>query len=227
MKYRIKERLDLGEHVELECIDSIGFIEKSIDNKLILELENLIVERYQDWSCDYRTGVYLVRSEYESQQLGIRPEDAFIPVEDLKYFKIKEPTFNDLIEVAKKAVQDDILSSFTVNDMGYSDFIGRAIYIGLGMRAHRIANEIKRIQSLYTETFVIESESDIKKTKEGASVELANGNVFIVNKSKHESLAMKDGSKATGLTFKDSNNFWITYSLFELKGATVTQEVSK
>lgn len=146
-------------------------------------------------------------------------EDTYycIPEIDYKYFKIKEPTFNDLIEVAKKAVQDDILSSFTVNDMDYSDLIGRAIYIGLGMRAHRIANEIKRIQSLYTETFVIERESDMKKIKGSAeSIMLVNGedvgsNIIIHNDEPH--------------FFFDNAVVPAVFKL--LKGATVTQEVSK
>lgn len=133
-------------------------------------------------------------------------------------------TFNDLIDVAVQAYKDGVLSHVDLRD-------NEIFLTGLGVidknRNHVFQSAVNDIKSLYTETFVIECENDIQKIKEGANVELANMNVFIVSNSKHESLAMKDGSKATGLTFKDSNNFWITYSLFELKGATVTQEVSK
>lgn len=213
---KIMQMKERGERVSLECIDSIGFIEKSIDNKLILELENLIVERYQDWSCDYRTGVYLVRSEYESQQLGIRPEDAFIPVEDLKYFKIKEPDFNDLIDVAVQAKKDGVIS-------GQLTIMSDSIHF---FNSDRTTNSftakfpnkgIERIKSLYTETFLIESEEDIEKLCDDAEITLANNEKGIFNNcSGLRSITnLKTGFEVHGL-----NIFW-------LKGATVTQEVSK
>ena len=214
---RIKEMLERGERVALKCVDRDGFLyadcgEFFDENSIILSTP-LVVEGVVDY-CD---------------AVSIKGCSYVISFDELEYFKIKEPeyTFNDLIDVAVQAVKDGVIDIKTLcmDSIRFTpiyDIDNVATYF-----YNEYADGFDYIKSLYTETFVIESESDIKKTKEGASVELANGNVFIVNKSKHESLAMKDGSKATGLTFKDSNNFWITYSLFELKGATVTQEVSK
>lgn len=198
MKDRIIEMLERGERVELECVDKQAYIaETGTHNRLMLRESGLIVSRVNSYGA------------------VVTDDDWLILNKELKYFKIKEPTFNDLIEVAKKAVQDDILSSFTVNDMDYSDLIGRAIYIGLGMRAHRIANEIKRIQSLYTETFVIESEGDILKINDGATVELSNGNSgSVLHVDKHYKT----------IQFAKEEKHWGALGIFILKGATVTQK---
>lgn len=208
---KIMQMKERGERVSLECIDPDGYL-SSIKHESVRDIMESIIKS-NDITVDH---VYSDDMSLRVKYCNASKQNTIFH-EELKYFKIKQPTFNDLIEVAKKAVQDDILSSFTVNDMDYSDLIGRAIYIGLGMRAHRIANEIKRIQSLYTETFVIESEEDIEKLCDDAEITLANNEKGIFNNcSGLRSITnLKTGFEVHGL-----NIFW-------LKGATVTQEVSK
>lgn len=218
---KIIEMLEREERVALDFVDRHAFLNQDHENEYDREAVAAIA----------KSSLVVKSILGGGAALALEDDRYCIPEKDYKYFKIKEPeyTFNDLIDVTVKAWKDGCLKVLKL-EKGIVNQVFTVID-GIAYGWHDgdddYSHAIDTIKSLYTETFVIESESDIKKTKEGASVELANGNVFIVNKSKHESLAMKDGSKATGLTFKDSNNFWITYSLFELKGATVTQEVSK
>ena len=71
------------------------------------------------------------------------------------------------------------------------------------------------INSLYTETFVIESEGDISRVKSGADIELANGNkcTFLNN---YGMWRIK--------RIKDDKGFIHNCGLLVLKGATVTQK---
>ncbi|UNM96030.1 hypothetical protein MMG00_12645 [Ignatzschineria rhizosphaerae] len=72
------------------------------------------------------------------------------------------------------------------------------------------------INSLDTETFVIEGEEDIQKVLEGANVKLANGNKDIVlHKTNYKEQSMIQFSE---------NKHWGAVGIFILKGATVTQK---
>lgn len=94
------------------------------------------------------------------------------------YFSIKDPDFNDLARVAIQAVENGVLAAVVINDRDHSDKIGETLYLGLNMTPHGIANEIKTIKSLYTETFVIEYQKDllmINTNDKKIKVILANG----------------------------------------------------
>ena len=128
-----------------------------------------------------------------------------------------KPTFDDLIDVAVKAQKYGLIHKVEI--------VGRrSLYLSekptskaLHYCLTSIDDGINYINSLYTETFAIESEEDIEKVKRGASISLANGSEF----------------KASFVT--QLSRGWVidsilgnlnqTYCIFILKGATVTQKV--
>ena len=130
--------------------------------------------------------------------------------------RIKEPTFNDLIDAAAQAFKDGKLAKVTMMSNGL-------IYLTThDIRVKSVSDDIPSsgidfIKSLYTETFVIERESDMKKIKGSAeSIMLVNGedvgsNIIIHNDEPH--------------FFFDNAVVPAVFKL--LKGAIVTQEVSK
>ena len=130
--------------------------------------------------------------------------------------RIKEPTFNDLIDVAVQAKKDGVISS-QLMIMSDSIHLFDSSKLPISFTDKSINKGIKYIKSLYTETFVIERESDMKKIKGSAeSIMLVNGedvgsNIIIHNDEPH--------------FFFDNAVVPAVFKL--LKGATVTQEVSK
>ena len=209
MKHRIKDfactvasMLERGERVVLECVD----------------IKN--AERIGGYRVGLITSEIVVHSTGRYGELIIgdgSDEDLFIAEEEFKYFKIKEPeyTFHDLIDVAVQAVRDEVLSRYIYYTKGDGDEV-IALYVGEDLKMQFFTGEerrgIERIKSLYTETFVIESEEDISRVKSGADIELANGN------------------KCTFLNdddmwrIKDNKGFSHNCGLLVLKGATVTQK---
>ena len=132
--------------------------------------------------------------------------------------RIKEPTFNDLIDAAAQAFKDGKLAKVTMMRDGL-------IYLTThDIRVKSVSDDIPSsgidfIKSLYTETFVIESEGDIERVKVGALIELSNGN--------SDRAMLTDKYSGQSMVQFSENKHWGAVGLFILKGATVTQEVSK
>lgn len=214
MKDRIIEMLNNGERVDLVCVDRDGFIKNSVVNKKLLKHGNFTITRFSREVFD------LNLSESELDLLRIGRVQAFIHVSELKYFKIKEPeyTFNDLIDVAVQAMKDGKVYFRFLSDGQISFSVGRGEDTTNILKgsdgAEEISNAIDLINSLYTETFVIESEEDIEKLCDDAEITLANNEKGIFNNcSGLRSITnLKTGFEVHGL-----NIFW-------LKGATVTQK---
>lgn len=140
-----------------------------------------------------------------------------------KYFKIqeekKEVTFDDLIKEAVNAVRDRRLLSFEfAKSLADTDVIFLIKHDG---RRHCFTYEeaqfgIIFLESLATETFVIESPDNILNCKGGANIVFSNG-------AKAEFLEPYNNGKKAGILFLDLGNvFNIPFEL--LKGATVTQK---
>ena len=212
MKDRIIEMLERGERVELELADKVGFIEQGASHHVADGLQR---------------GINTVCSVDGDNNVVIRAsglDDILLAQNDcyLKYFKIKEPeyTFNDLIDAAAQAFKDGALAKVTMMSEGL-------IYLTThDIRVKSVSDDIPSsgidfIKSLYTETFVIESEEDIKRVKKGAVVTLANGNAFDV------ALSTQLGRGWVLDTKTNELDQYQTYCIFVLAGATVTQSAYK
>ena len=213
----IKRRLDAGKKVELECIDRDGFVSNEINrtaNMLILNQESLIVQ--------------VVHEEVERVVLEgvISPVTSnTINFDELKFFKIKEQNFDDLIKEAVNAVRNNIIQSFErIQSLEYAKSITERNLIFLikhdGERVvfgyDQAQDGINYLESLATETFVIESPDNILNCKGGANIVFSNG-------AKAEFLEPYNNGKKAGILFLDSGTgFNIPFEL--LKGATVTQK---
>lgn len=210
----IKRRLDAGKKVELECMDRDGFVSNEINrtaNMLILNQESLIVQ--------------VVHEEVERVVLEgvISPVTSnTINFDELKFFKIKEQNFDDLVDKAIKAVRDYVaiithleLDNITIESINYDLLSPIEIY--RKDEFEKIQKAINWVDSLYTETFVIECEEDIKKIRDGAEIVLANNErgTFNTVSGLRSITNKKTGTEVMGL-----NIFW-------LKGATVTQKRGK
>ena len=196
MKDRIIEMLGRDERVELECVDEEAMIASNKSYADVLLSMPLIVSHIFTNKIVFNNGL-------------------FIRENNLKNFKIKEPghTFNDLIDVAVQAMKDGIIYFRFLSDaqISFSTSSGEdAATFKVTDGAEGISDAIYLINSLYTETFVIESEDHIEMVKLKASVRLTNGNEFIVDNATSEFLTPSTSfEKLTILT---------------LKGATVTQK---
>lgn len=205
----IRKSLDAGNDVDLECIDEMGFINRhkcnAENNEIILNQGRLTVATV----CNDMDSVIL--------KGNINPDISnTIHFEELKYFRIKRPapTFHDLIDVATQALKDGLLSKLDIIE---GNCIGGTVKKGLSNVLHfhtgiatDIQSRIDFIKSLYTETFVIEGEEDIKRIKQYATIEFQNGN----------KVAMDNPPCDTGIV-----RIWDDgrYDFTVLKGATVTQ----
>lgn len=184
MKDRIIEMLERKERVSLECIDPNGFDSENPINKFILKLDNIIIKKaILGWvGCRDKFVVDAPTEEIEGSSLN---ENSFIIFEDeLKYFKIKEPeyTFNDLIDVAVQAYKDgyirlmrldnDVLDiSYNIDGDGLCGFLTSKTEES----GYQFYQYIRDINSLYTETFVIESKEDMYRIGDEYEIVLSNG----------------------------------------------------
>lgn len=195
---------DLKASDELECIDREGYVNQDNGHARIRKqiLKGPIVV------CEIKkNGVSLTRSSFQ------------IPLDSLKHFKKKEEqprqyTFGDLIDVAVQAYKDGV-STIKIDTKIRTVFVEelRTTY-GVG----HIDLGIKKIKSLYNETFVIESEEDFEKIKIKAKGTLLNGNKFTVEGKTHSSVY-------GGLleVHADFTNRKDRLSFLSVKGATVEQ----
>ena len=209
---KIREMLDRGERVQLELADKKGFIEKGADYRVADGLQSGI-----NTVCEIDSNNNVVVRASGLNDMLLVQDDGY-----LKYFKIKEPeyTFNDLIDAAAQAFKDGALAKVTMMSEGL-------IYLTThDIRVKSVSDDIPSsgidfIKSLYTETFVIESEEDIKRVKKGAVVTLANGNAFDV------ALSTQLGRGWVLDTKTNELDQYQTYCIFVLAGATVTQSAYK
>ena len=131
---------------------------------------------------------------------------------------MKEPTFNDLIDAAAQAFKDGALAKVTMMSEGL-------IYLTThDIRVKSVSDDIPSsgidfIKSLYTETFVIESEENTDKIDvfKCPRFELKNGVRGTIQKCFN--------NKEFSVQFEDKS--WGNIGFMVLKGATVTQSAYK
>lgn len=209
----IRKRWEAGERVKLECVDRNGLLNINKNkafqgvNKELLRNEELIV-----------TGICI-----EHGFVSINGDDYRLLEKELKYFSIKrpDPTFDDLVDTAIKAARDGVaiithleIDSIMIESINYNSLSPIEIYRGDELE---IKEAIDWVNSLYTETFVIESDSDIERLQDGAEITLANnerGIFSVIGELKF-------------ITNTKTNNVIMGLNIFFLKGATVTQKRDK
>lgn len=206
----IEGKLKNGENVDLECVNIDGLlgVNKSDSNEWKSELAKGFVR--VAWA-EKSTGTIRIIS---SGEFGL-----FLTCEDLKFFRIKEEspyiedntTFNDLIDVAVQAMKEGklyfrFLSDEQVSFSTDNKEEGRINVLKRSCDKKELQDAIDHINSLYTETFVIESLSDIEKIKLKAKF-YQNGYEYEIDQRRLNSLQ--------------------DCKLFLLKGATVTQRRDK
>lgn len=207
---KVKQMLENGEEVRLECVDIEGLLRK---NKHVSK----------DWKNEVEKGIIKVLEVDEvcGRVSFADPSNvgAFLLYEDLKHFRIAEAkqTFDDLIDVAIQAYKDGVIKSLKLLDYG----VHSLSYSVNGdentiFSQHKdYSDDINSINSLYTETFVIEGFHDTKALKKGDKAVLGNGEEVIF-------------SNRTGV----NGALWFEYNdchraiipFIALKGATVTQK---
>lgn len=202
----IKKELDAGENVELECIDEDGFKGAYRRNNEILNAGNIVISSAKVG----KNGFVLTDGN-----------NSLIYEEELKYFRIKRPTptFDDLIDVAVKAAIDGVLAIKQLDEECLSVVSRDGKKTFERWRSESSYKDtckfIDFINSLYTETFVIEDVSSFLKITEGIqSLVLANG-CDITNRVYFDDC---------NLRFKDGWGDSITLTFDILKGAIVTQK---
>lgn len=207
----IKKELDAGHEVELECVDEKGFLSDAADTlrcwrEVVLSLDKIIVNS---------------RSSSDNALFLHNARGTYIVDSALKYFRIKRPTptFDDLIDVTVQGVKDNVLIINHFDKDAISAISPTNSRISFeewrsNSTDEEIIGAINLINSLYTETFVMEDISSFLKITEGIqSIVLANGcdithRVYFDDSS----LRLRDG-------WGDS----ITLTFEIIKGATVTQ----
>lgn len=232
----IKKRLEAGEVVELECIDLSKFLTEELNcktryNKKCMAEFNSLVDEASDAGVTMEDGF-------------------FIDEEELKFFRIVEakptitasythtgvtsgiettaseskPTFDDLIDVAVQAVKDEVVA-ITILESDYiemnnvdGDLSVRSFYASEGVEI--VKSALDWINSLYTETFVIDDYKDIKRIKKEADINLANE---LKVKAYDEPFRHDEGWKVRCANGQQSG----ILDIFALKGATVTQKRGK
>lgn len=219
----IKRKLK-GNRVFLKCINKEEFISKDEVNREILNLEEIEVQYYLEEDSDFFGGLQLIASESFLEDKGLVIGDMFISNNEIEYFEIIEspyikdnPTFNDLIDTAVQANKDKVLPHIELRENEI--YLYKFGIVKDDVSCDVFANAISDINSLYIETFVIESEEDIKPFRNLVeSIVLANGEDIINDVMFHRGrpyFTKGDGNGA----------FEVGFNI--LKGATVTQKRGK
>ena len=129
-------------------------------------------------------------------------------------------TFNELIDIAVQALKDNVLETVNLNNSGVRSLKFRTnadadstIVFDQHPDYLEATNYIK---SLYTETFVIECDGDIRKIKKGAIIEMQHGNEVVA----------ESGCKRHYINYIQTTFGSMSFNLnfVSLKGATVTQK---
>ena len=197
---KIIEMLEREERVALDFVDRHAFLNQDHENE-----------------CDREAVAAIAKSSLVVKSilgggaaLALEDDRYCIPEKDYKYFKIKEPTFNDLIDVAVQAVKDGVIAVWIITSGALKFSPADALNnTSTYYDDEFISDGIWHIKSLYTETFV-----ETFVIEGHGFPELKVGGVFTQNG--REIILDADHIEAIMNT-----------PLFLLKGATVTQEVSK
>lgn len=160
----IKRMLNSGIKFSLECIDPAGFELENFLNKEILKLDSIEPIKWQDGNFSLAEGLFIKPNDEYERRIYNQP---FITSNELQYFKIKEPTFDDLIDVAVLAYKDGIADKLAI---GFDGGIERVMLHIDGSawsyyQSSDISGHIEHIDSLYNERFVIKSMEDIDNIK--------------------------------------------------------------
>lgn len=224
MKQKIIDIIERSKEVELICVNPEGFTSHGHVNERLLNYGKFIIKGYSKDEHNYDYSQFSLHlDDDELRLLNICRDQAYINEFELEYFKIKDPeyTFNDLIDVAVQAAKDGFVTIYLLGD---SNLIIKGSDSDIFHNIFKNDDEqlfkdcIALINSLYTETFVIETEEDIKKVVEGAKVVMANGvEVTACKRIAH--------LPAITLCYQPCKDSHIQYLWIEaLKGATVTQK---
>ena len=131
----------------------------------------------------------------------------------------QELNFHDLIDAAMQAYKDGFLTSVELNNLGINATVKPGTSTIEAFFNSKNSNFTKRIQflkSFYKETFIIKSESDIKRIDTtSAEIEYRNGFKFKVK-------AKSSCGKA--IVYQHKHHGLIKICINELRGATVTQK---
>lgn len=200
---RVRELLNVTNSVTMIAIANNEFCTAGVEIEL---------EVYQPKSHIHNEGFYTSGGK-------------FIRAAQLEYFDIKDDkdieARDALIATAVKAVRDGVIYTLElVNSLANTDIIGIRKSLGTGMLTftrYHYEEGIEYINSLYTETFVIESEEDIRRIKPNAKAKLANSVEVLIKEAIGSEYvnACEVGSVVS-----------ITLNIISLKGATVTQKRS-
>lgn len=203
----IKRRLNAGETVELECVDRNRFSESLLQRTSNRDISEIVVESVND-----KTQMLVLES-------GVR-----LLFTELRYFKIKEQvkTFNDLIDVAVKARKDDHIGSLTIHPLNIAFKWGGEDKL---FDLNEVCEGISFFESLYTETFVIESVKDLQKTNDTSEIVTRFGDVIQGSWSelrwaRHNKIEEYDKDSGSYKNHEDSVTNLLSYIFM---GATVTQ----
>lgn len=143
----IKKELDAGNTVELECIDKHGLKKEHYGYGLLLRLDRFIV------------------SNLNGEDIFFNDSLVGLSENHLKHFRIKRPvpTFDDLVDIAVQAAKDGVIvirrfhSSFLDFEKFGTTKHADNVEVLDSSDAKDIKDAIEFIESLYTETFVIDS----------------------------------------------------------------------
>lgn len=197
----IESNLKFGMKVKLECINEESFLTDDNTSRYINQVvldSSLCVEKV----C------------LDDDEIILKDCDYSILFEELKYFKIVDPTFNDLIDITIKAVKDGLIEIKNLTD-SYLEFNLTNKPYDLRHDYSYNSNEIDKgvdfIKRLYK--FTINNVEDIKRIKIKSNVTLSNGNSFIVDNVSDEFVTPTDSfDKLSFLSLKGAvvrtKDFW-------------------
>ena len=127
--------------------------------------------------------------------------------------------FHDLIDAAMQAYKDGFLTSVELNNLGINATVKpgtSTIEAFFNSKNSNFTQRIQFLKSFYKETFIIKSESDIKRIDTtSAEIEYLNGFKFKVK-------AKSSCGKA--IVYQHKHHGLIKICINELRGATVTQK---
>lgn len=185
---------------ELVCIDRDGLLNRLKDQNLFDEI--------------IRNDGVIVVSSVDCVLGFINYCDNFryIHASLLKYFKNKEQsqyTFDDLIDVAVQAVKDGLIACDDFKRHSISFCVAWDEDDGYELASHHDAKyfdeAVRFIQSLYKETFVIESNGDMNRLKVGDRFS-QNGSSVIIDKPLLDLLLNTPLFLTKGATVEQSRN---------------------
>lgn len=206
----IESNLKFGMKVKLECINEESFLTDDNTSRYINQVvldSSLCVEKV----C------------LDDDEIILKDCDYSILFEELKYFKIVDPTFNDLIDITIKAVKDGLIEIKNLTDNNLEFILTKNPFRESRYTSstnYMIIQGIDYIKRLYRLT--INNEEDIKRIKEGDTGVLANGNEFKVIETDFNYI--NNFQNVVKVLFRDEDHgisLINNLSIFELKGSII------